>query len=237
MFTRNLRVLPSEVSCNGGIKLRSLLDCFQDTASLAVENIEGTSSELLRRGYAWVVMRYEIDFHGEMPRLDDDIEIRTYHDPFHGYNTLRMFHVHSSGNEIITAKTSWLLYDVRSGHAVKPVAHIPEIASGDTDVIGPEFEDIPVPGEIVSATEHHVTVHDTDMNGHMNNAVYFALVYDTVPAEIVTGKLRRIRASFRSGAGLGENISINWSGNGVCSVMRGNISRPCAVFFMEWEGK
>ena len=58
MFTRSVRVMPSDVSCDGRIKLRSLLNYFQDTAGLAVEDIEGTSTELYSRGYAWVLMKY-----------------------------------------------------------------------------------------------------------------------------------------------------------------------------------
>ena len=40
MYARNIKVMPSDVSADGRIKLRSLLDYFQDTAGMAVEDIE-----------------------------------------------------------------------------------------------------------------------------------------------------------------------------------------------------
>ena len=56
MFTRKVAVMPSDVGVDGRIKLRSLLNYFQDTAGLAVVDVEGTTTELLARGYAWVLM-------------------------------------------------------------------------------------------------------------------------------------------------------------------------------------
>ena len=50
MYTRELMVLPSDASCQGTIKLRSLLDYFQDTAELAVNDIEGSATELAAKG-------------------------------------------------------------------------------------------------------------------------------------------------------------------------------------------
>ena len=125
MYTRAVRVMPSDVSCKGRIKLRSLLNYFQDTAGMAVEDIEGTATELYARGFAWVMMKYEIDFCGELPALDDAFKIETFHDPNHGYNTLRMFQVYSGGEKIVSAKTSWLLVDVRTGRPVNTRHNIP----------------------------------------------------------------------------------------------------------------
>lgn len=156
MYTREVRVMVSDVGSNGRIKLRSLLNYFQDTAALAVEDIEGTTTELLSRGYAWVLMKYEIDFAGRLPLLDETFTIGTYHDPNHGYNTLRMFQVYagtglsgsgssgsgssssglSSQEIIVSAKTSWLLLDVKAGRPVKPLAHIPGIDTRDNEALG-----------------------------------------------------------------------------------------------------
>ncbi|MBQ3450382.1 MAG: hypothetical protein IJG34_10855, partial [Synergistaceae bacterium] len=144
MFTREVITMPSDVSSLGIIKLRNLLDYFQDTAALAVEGIEGTSSELIARGYAWVLLKYEINFTGYLPSLDEKFYINTFHDPSHGYNTLREFHVKSMyGYEILNAKTSWLLVEFNSGKLVKPSAHIPGIMIKDTSPIDPDFQEIP----------------------------------------------------------------------------------------------
>ncbi|MBQ7169755.1 MAG: hypothetical protein IJR63_07645 [Synergistaceae bacterium] len=239
MFTRSVRVMPSDVSCDGRIKLRSLLNYFQDTAGLAVEDIEGTSTELYSRGYAWVLMKYEIDFAGKLPMLDDTFTIHTFHDPNHGYNTLRMFQVYNGQQEnIVSAKTSWLLVDVHTGRPVKPTAHIPGIASRDNQDISPDFTDIPDIDTVTRSANITVKYHDLDYNGHVNNAVYFEWVYDLSPVDIMTHSLRRICALFRSGARQRECVTVDFSVREnmcVSRVYRPNSTKPCASFLCVWS--
>lgn len=228
MYTNRVRVMPSDVDDTGHIKLRSLLDYFQDTAGLAVEDIEGTTTELIAKGYAWVLSKYEINFAGELPMLDESFDLNTYHDPKHGYNTLRMFEA-----SFVRAKTSWLLVDVRTGRPVKPLAHIPGIDSRDNEDIPPDFRDIPDITDVTHTVNIPVRHHDLDYNGHVNNAVYFAWVHDTLPG---IGGIRSICASFRSGAKLGENITLEYGGDDVltlCRVMRPGGSKPGAQFLIE----
>ena len=238
MFSHEVRVLPSSASQDGTIKLRSLLDYFQDTASLAVEDIEGSTSDLISRGYSWVLTRYEIEFLGKIPRIDDTFKISTYHDPDHGYNTLREFRVNSfDGTEIIRAKTSWLLVDINAQRPVKPVSNLPEILSRDTRPISPEFQEIKKIEDygISKTLKYRVNYHDTDYNRHMNNAVYFEKVYDSL-ADVQPLKLKSIYASFRSGAKLGEFINLDFydddSNMILCRVKRDGINKPCAEFMM-----
>ena len=183
MYTREITVLPSDTSCQGTIKLRSLLDYFQDTAGLAVEDIEGTTTQLIARGYAWVLTRYEIEFIGKLPMIDEKFTLTTFHDPNHGYNTLRVFQANSlEGRPIAWAKTSWLLLDLAAGRPVKPSAHIPEITSRDTQEIAPEFHDIPDfdDADTEAETVRHVGFHDLDYNGHVNNCFVHKIIREGV---------------------------------------------------------
>ena len=243
MYTRNLVVLPSDVSCLGSIKLRNLLNYFQDTAGLAVEDIEGTTTELLSRGYAWVLTRYEIEITGKLPKLDEKFSITTFHDPSLGYNTLRKFQVEQNNTRIINAKTSWLLLDVKTGRPVKPVAHLPEILSRDTETISPEFRDIPEfsDDEIICSVNFPVRFHDLDYNAHVNNAAYFEWLFDACPIDQTKNEPRKIFASFRSAAHLGENVSLNFARINekifACKIMRPDVKKPSAEFLMEWADK
>ena len=240
MFTRNVTVMPSDVGSNGRIKLRSLLNYFQDTAGLAVVDVEGTTTELLSRGYAWVLMKYEIDFAGKLPELDTRMDINTFHDPNHGYNTLRVFKVYSGGQLIVSAKTSWLLIDVNSGRPVKPMAHIPGIEDiGEGEEIFPDFREIPECGDTSLSVDIPVMFHDLDYNGHVNNAVYFEWVHDSSPVDLTTHSLRTVCASFRSGARLGERVTLSFGEAGgeafICNIKRPNVSRNSASFLCEWR--
>ena len=211
MYTRELTVQPSDASCLGQIKLHSLLNYLQDTASLAVEDLEGTATELMARGYAWVLTRYEVELTGPLPTLDEHFVIRTYHDPNHGYGTLRVFEVvRPDGTPLVWAKTSWLLLDLAAGRPVRPSAHLPEITERDTTPIDPDFRDIPAFPQDGEVTEVPCPIrfHDLDTNGHVNNAVYFEWVFEATPLDLMKYDVRSISASFRSGARWGEKLRI-----------------------------
>ena len=245
MYTREITVLPSDSSCQGTIKLRSLLDYFQDTAGMAVEDIEGTATELAAKGYAWVLTRYEIEFIGKLPTIDEKFTLKTFHDPSHGYNTLRVFQVSSlDGRPLVWAKTCWLLLDLTAGRPVKPVSHIEGIASRDTENIPTEFREIPDFADVDTEREsvHHVSYHDLDYNGHVNNAVYFEWVHDSTPVDFMTQELKSVSAAFRSGAKFGEEVTLKIARRPeescfVHKVIRENVKKPSAMFMCTWGNK
>ena len=232
MYIRKLRVMPSEASMTGEIKLFSLLNEFQDTAELAVEGIEGKSTELYARGYSWVVTHYELMIRGKLPLIGEEYEVLTYHDPNHSYNTLRNFHVRYDGKEIVQAKTSWILADVRTGRPVKPLSRLPEISGGDCQRIEEVFADIPKFDDPEITEYMTVKYHDTDYNGHVNHAIYFRWISDImgVVPEYMCGM-------FRSGAKLGEELKLERSGV-LFRVKSVNTMRLCAEFMIgERNGK
>ena len=246
MYTRELMVMPSDASCQGTIKLRSLLDYFQDSAGLAVNDIEGTATELAAKGYAWVLTKYEIDFTGKLPVLDERFFLHTFHDPSHGYNTLRVFQVESeNGQPLVYAKTSWLLLDLAAGRPVKASAHIPGISLRDTESINPDFRDIPDFNDenVIHEAVRHVKFHELDYNSHVNNAVYFEWVFDESPVDFITHELKSISASFRSGAKFNENVSIQISRHEsqentfIYKIVRENVKKPSANFLCTWKSK
>ena len=247
MYSREIKVMPSDSSCIGSIKLKNLLDHFQDTAGLAVDDIEGTATELNARGYSWVLTRYEIDFIESLPVLDEKFYIKTYHDPSHGYNTLRVFQVESEkGRLIIYAKTSWILLDLTAGRAVKAAAHLPEIITSDNPEIDSNFREIPdfEDSEIIKTVTKQVTFHDLDYNSHVNNAIYFGWIFDSTPVDLMNYELKNLSASFRSGARLGENITIQIAKLGdsqenlfAYKILRDGIKKPSANFLCKWERK
>jgi len=113
MYVRELTVLPSDASCHGELKLHGLLNHLQDTASLAATGLEGGPTQVLARGYAWVLLRYEVELLRRLPEMDERFVIKTFHDMNHGYHTLRVFQVETpSGVPLVWAKTSWLLLDL-----------------------------------------------------------------------------------------------------------------------------
>jgi acyl-ACP thioesterase len=211
--------MPSEVGCTGEIKMRALLNRLQDAASLAVEHSEGSPSELMERGYAWVLLRYELKVEKRMPGMDETVMLETRHTPGDGFYTLRVFRVFDEKNEaktLVSAKTSWVLIDLAVGRPVRATQRLPEIFSdvADDPPIDGDFAAIPKLNETslnkMSCNEmsFKVRFHDLDANGHVNNAVYFEWVWESTPLDLLEWSVREIRAEFRVSVKFGDTVLV-----------------------------
>lgn len=210
MYTQTLVVMPSDASCTGEIKLRALLNYLQNVAGMAVLHLEGSTSRLMERGYAWVLLQYEVKL-DRLPLIDEPFQVRTRHATGDGFHTLRVFDVRSpSGEALVQAKTSWVLLDRAAGRPVRAAQHLPEFFAACDQTIDPAFGTIPKLGPGVEAADglFPVRFHDLDANGHVNNAVYFEWAYEATPLDLWEYGLREIRASFRTSARFGDVITV-----------------------------
>jgi len=220
MYRQKVTVMPSEAACTNEIKIRALLNRLQDAASLAVADREGSPSELIRKGYAWVLLKYELEVVGQLPGMDEAIVIETRHAPNDGFHTLRVFRVFEEFNEaetLILAKTSWVLIDLAARRPVRASQRLPEIFTdvADDPPIDPNFASIPrfsgpalKDSPLLREAEFPVRFHDLDANGHVNNAAYFEWVYEATPMDLLSWGVRMMCAEFRVGAKFGEVIRV-----------------------------
>lgn len=184
--------------------------------------------------------------------MDEPFVIRTYHDPDHGYATLRVFLVETpDGTSLAWAKTSWLLLDLAAGRPVKPASHIEGLKDRSTAEIDPKFRDIPAPAPDASVTRipWPIRFHDLDANGHVNNAAYFEWIYEATPLDLMEWRVRELSASFRSGVKWGEAVTLEVSEcpsetrpeKGLRSFVYRVVSssrpkdKPMTSFFCTWE--
>ena len=213
MYTQILTVMPSDTACTNEIKIKSLLNYFQDVAGLAVADIEGSPGLLMQRGYAWVLLQYDIDVIRHLPGMDERFQVRTRHTTEDGFRTLRVFEVDSlSGEPLVRAKTSWVLIDLAAGRPVRARQHLPEIFMGGCLPIDPEFKNIPKfessPEDTIYERSFSVRFHDLDANGHVNNAVYFEWAYEATPLNLLEYGVREICTEFRVSAKFGDVVSV-----------------------------
>ncbi|GHS85084.1 hypothetical protein AGMMS49957_00410 [Synergistales bacterium] len=208
MYRRKVVISPSEAGCSNEIKIRALLDIFQDTASNAVKDKEGSPGALMTRGYAWVLLKYELDVSTRLPGMDEEVTVETRHTPNDGLHTLRVFRVSGALDEsktLVLAKTSWVLIDLASGRPVRAIQRIPEVFEDVIDdlPIDPDFAKIAKIKKISSSDEQTpetlfpVRFHDLDANGHVNNAVYFEWAFEATPLDLTAWSVRAMMAEFR----------------------------------------
>ncbi|MDR1978652.1 MAG: hypothetical protein LBQ42_07955 [Synergistaceae bacterium] len=216
MYKQNVTVMPSEVGCTNEIKIRALLNRLQDAAGLAVANVEGSPDELMRRGYGWVLLKYELKVEKRLPGMGETVTLETRHTPGNGFYTLRVFRVFDEANEtLVLAKTSWVLIDLAAGRPVRATQHLPEVFSqvaGDPP-IDEEFVPIPKLSPSGEQEQKHekafpVRFHDLDSNGHVNNAAYFEWVWEATPLDLMDWGIREIYAEFRVSVKFGETVRV-----------------------------
>ena len=215
MYRQKVTVMPSEAACTGEIKIRALLNRFQDTASLAVADREGSLGDLIRRGYGWVLLKYRLEVLTRLPGIDESFTIETRHTLGDGFHTLRAFRVFDTADEsktLILARTSWVLIDLAASRPVRASQHLPEVFEGLEDVppIDPEFVSIPRLKDtpVLSETSFPVRFHDLDTVGHVNNAVYFEWACEATPLDLTVWSVREMHAEFRVSVRLGATVLV-----------------------------
>lgn len=213
MYTHALTVMPSDTACTGEIKIRALLNHLQNIAGLAVAPLEGSPGELMERGYAWVLLQYDLNIVKRLPGMDEPFEVKTWHTTGDGFHTLRAFEVDSllpAGEPLVRAKTSWVLIDLAASRPVRADRHLPEVFSDASLPVDPGFRSIP---KIRPETPAHeaifpVRFHDLDANSHVNNAVYFEWAYEATPLNLQEYGIREMCAEFRVSAKFGDSVRV-----------------------------
>ncbi len=210
MFSQVLKVTPSAASCGNEMKLRSLLNYLQDIAGLAVEHLESTPSQMLARGYGWVLLKYELELIRRLPSMDESFKVNTWHDVTDGYYVVRVFQVENmDGEPLAWAKTSWLLMDLVKGRPIR-ASNLPEPFIKGCTAVDPEFHKFP---EVNPEASFHEVVfpvrfHDLDSNDHVNNAVYFEWAFESTPLDLMAYTVKSMSADFRSGVRYGDVVKV-----------------------------
>ena len=220
MYSKKLTVMPSETACTNEIKVRSLLNHFQDTASLSATGFEGSPGELARRGYTWILLRYQLEVNKRLPTMDESLVIETRYTMNDGLRVLRDFRVFAQACEaeaLVSAKTSWVLTDLATERPVRASQHLSKLFCDLADGIhiDPEFTAVPrlsgstlkdVP--LLREVDLPVRFHDLDANGHVNNAVYFEWMYEATPLDLMGWGIRAVSAEFRAGTKFNETVRV-----------------------------
>lgn len=141
----------------------------------------------------------------------------------------------AAGEPLLKASAIWCLVDAKSRKVVFPEKYGVQIDGAET---GEEIE-LPRPIRKLDCTETRVfTVPYSyvDLNGHMNNARYFDLAEDSIPAAAAGEKLRLVCAEYSNEAHLGEQLRLRWSREDRRCYMEGGAEKTCFRMLLEYNG-
>ncbi|TVR53240.1 MAG: hypothetical protein EA425_03735 [Puniceicoccaceae bacterium] len=196
--SRDYRVRPFEAGVRGNLKFVALLNYLQDAAvahagELGVDHPAGPAGPL-----AWVLVRYHVAL-DRYPYFGDTVRVTTWAQGWRGLLAVREFAIEDAGGGSFGAATSgWALVDTVKRRPVRPWEHLPTVPLAAKRMIEDDFAELPASDEAGRKRVFEVRMHDLDVNGHVNNAIYVEWALESVPAATWdTQRPFRVEAHFR----------------------------------------
>ena len=189
MLTRVHKVLPHECGPGGKVKLKGILDYFQDIASEHADLLNVGMEEMLRLQQIWVLSRLKIRIR-EMPSLGENLTVRTYPAGLNKLFAVRQYSLCNEAKEVLCEASSfWLMVDAVKFRVVRPFKELALYGERNRDqaVYFPQMDKIAEKdtGKEVLA-DYTVRHSHIDLNNHLNNAWYGSFIEDALG--VLTGK-------------------------------------------------
>lgn len=194
------------------LKISSLMRLFQEAGEKHI-TAEGSPSSLLCEKYnaAYVISRSSIKIHS-LPHGGDTVTVSTWCSGISGARLLRNYSLcGKDGTLLAEAKSEFTLIDLEKRKIIRP-GNIPEIArAGYTSAPEngcPDVEKLCFSADDGTETERKIVYSDIDRNGHLNNTVYYDIMYDLLPEEYTAKLPGHIAINFTGEAYIGETLTV-----------------------------
>ncbi|NWG02248.1 MAG: hypothetical protein HXY44_05270 [Syntrophaceae bacterium] len=200
-----------EVDTKNKVFLPVLWSLMQETAWHHAHHLKLGYSDLEEHQHFWVLSRLAIQMVG-YPRWGDRIKIKTWLTGIGRLFAFRQFSIMGSAGDVLgTAKSAWLVLDLKSRRPqkIEPVfKHILHLFN-DLPTNG-EPEKLPSPVQSKMGKSHTVRYSDIDMHHHVNNIKYIEWILDSCPFEInQTHQIHTFVINFLAESSHGDIISIH----------------------------
>ena len=187
IFEKTIHVRYAETGIAGKLKPVSIFNYLQDIASEHTAELGVSAWDLLPKGLAWVVFKYQLDIH-QYPLWKDRILIRTWRYPIQRLYELRSYEIYdNTHNLLIEAKSSWILTNLKTKKPVRLDRNLPvHLLTDHQRPIENDLIALEAVAQPYSTKTFQTRMHDLDFNKHVNNSVYAVWAIESVPPEIMT---------------------------------------------------
>ncbi len=189
---------------NGDLDIQKCVEEIVKTSTLHYESAWDTDQK-----YLWVLISWKINFH-KIPKKDEKLKIITEVIGHVGFFIVRNFKVYSE-ELLIDANSVWTIIDDKSRSIIRIPKNLTDeykkIKRSELDLYLPSI-DIPV--ETSSKSTITPTQNDIDSNGHVNNAVYFNWLQNSImgySSDILLDK--KINVLYKKEILVNEQLCIN----------------------------
>ena len=170
---------------NKNLKLPAMIDLMMSVSEHQLDSGNGSTNALTKRGLGWVVTQYHIEV-ARLPRPNEEIIIIT--EPF-GYNRFLEYRNYAftdqSGNELITVKSEWVLFDLKTRKLVSTDKEMMAEIGVPLLKKSPRFPRLRVQDKYQKERQYRVRYDDLDTNHHMTNGHYFNWFIDTLDRDFL----------------------------------------------------
>jgi medium-chain acyl-[acyl-carrier-protein] hydrolase len=186
IYQKNIQVRYAETGIEGRLKPVSVFNYFQDIASEHTAVMGVSAWDLLPKGLAWVIFKYELEIH-QYPLWKDNLTIRTWRCPFQKLYELRKYEIYDDNkNLLIDAKSSWILTSLGTKKPARIDRHLPSLLTDHQTKIENDLTMLEPLTKTDLKRTFQIRMHDLDFNRHVNNSVYPVWAMESVPADILS---------------------------------------------------
>ncbi|MBF0229210.1 MAG: hypothetical protein HQK63_06410 [Desulfamplus sp.] len=204
----------STIAKHGTIKIVSIMNFLQDAASEHAHLMGTSGFELAKENLGWVIFRYHIEIKNH-PDWQEKVRVKTYRFPCKNLYEIRVLTITKDGqeninngeenfaikeiekeeNEFVNAKGCWIMINKKSGRPVRLSRFMDKelpLSSKNIEVteknegLESHFSEVIKPETTHYQLPFKVRMHDLDLNGHVNNAIFVGWGVETVPENILS---------------------------------------------------
>ena len=186
VYRETLRLRHHQCGADCKLKLKSVFDLFQDAAAEHADILGCGMENMLEHKTLWVLSRQKVIIN-RLPGVGENITVETYPCGMERLFAVREYRIYDEAeNLIIYGTAAWLILDMDT---IRPKRLTPELLAlvPDNSALPVSFRSLE---KLSPANENDYFCHtctvrasDIDMNRHLNNANYAAMIQDAVHTE------------------------------------------------------
>ena len=225
VYRRELLLKSRDVDMFRRLRTSEMFRLLQEASIAHTEQLGMGREKTLDKGLLWILLLQKAEI-SRMPEYDENIVLKswpgkTMHLLFPRYYSMET----AAGEHLLSASALWGLVDQNTRKMIFPEKYGIVIEGMST------CEEIDLPSaprrlECTESVPFKVPFSYVGINGHMNNAHYFDLVEDCIPAAAGGEHLKSILVEYSNEARCGESFTVSWCRSGSDYYVCGEGEKP-----------
>ncbi len=209
-YSKIFEVSSYECDVNNQLRLRVLLNYFQDMADNHADKMGVGYHYCIQNGLGWIGGGYDIEIN-RLPKWGDKVLLKTWPSKTNIATAYREFEMSDveTGEILVRASSQWVLLDTLKNRPLaitKRIEWFDLIEDRAVDTNFPKLPTVDVPQISISQI---IRSDDIDLNNHVNNAVYPTWILDALPSEFLSKHtLTKIQIQYKYPAKHGDDIQV-----------------------------